>query len=47
MHVIRLRDPCDASPQADGTIRFTRHFNRPTGLASGDRGVARPVGPML
>ena len=36
-HTIRLRDPWDASPQADGTVRFTRHFNRPTGLETGDR----------
>ena len=36
-HTIRLRDPWDASPQAEGTIRFTRHFNRPTGLEAGER----------
>jgi hypothetical protein len=53
MHTIRLRDPWDATPQADGTVRFTRHFNRPTGLESGDcvwlviEGAAQPLAVTL
>ena len=33
MHVIRLREPWKSQPAADGVVRHTRHFHRPTGLA--------------
>jgi hypothetical protein len=52
-HSIRLRDPWDATPQADGTVHFTRHFNRSTGLEAGDRvwlvieGAAQPLAVTL
>lgn len=31
-HVIRLREPWDARPQPDGSVRFSRRFHKPTGL---------------
>jgi hypothetical protein len=52
-HTIRLRDPWDATHQADGMVRFSRHFNRPTGLDGGDRvwlvieGAAPPLAVSL
>jgi hypothetical protein len=38
-HVIRLRAPWEIEPlpEPPGLLRCTRHFNRPTGLESGER----------
>lgn len=37
MHPIRLRDPWTCESFAGGGLRWMRRFNRPTGLARGDR----------
>jgi hypothetical protein len=39
MHTIRLRGPWQNEPLegAEGTVRCTRHFNKPTGLDGGER----------
>ena len=35
-HVIRLRDPWEALPTTDGTLRQRRPFQKPTGLGPSD-----------
>ncbi|MCC6493856.1 MAG: hypothetical protein IT424_12660 [Pirellulales bacterium] len=35
-HSIRLRDPWQCEPNADGRLRWTRTFHRPTGLEADD-----------
>ena len=34
LHRIRLRDPWESEPLADGRTRYTRRFGRPTNLGS-------------